>query len=147
METPRKPQRLRNAPVIDRLMFRTIVDPDGCWLWQGSTNGKGYGHIRSDMGGPIVAVHRVAYEHHHGPIPAGLEIDHLCKVRNCVRPDHLEAVTHAENVARTDRRATHCKHGHPFSPDNTKLDKRGMQTCRTCGRERMRAWRAARRSA
>lgn len=81
--------------------------------------------------------HRVAYTLAVGSIPDGLEIDHLCFVPACVNPDHLEAVTGLENKRRallhaTHPRSDHCGRGHEFSPDNTRLDPRGVRHCRQC---------------
>lgn len=112
---------------------------DGCWLWRGPTKPSGYGTFNA-LGLAAVA-HRVAYELSQGPIPAGLEIDHLCRNRACVRPDHLEPVTHQENVRRApkhpgswQRRLTHCKRGHPFTEDN--IYRLGnVRHCRECRRE------------
>lgn len=73
-------------------------DRNGCWLWRGGTNGLGYGHVGRN--GRTEYAHRVAYVLAGGEIPAGLVIDHLCRTTLCVRPDHLEPVTHAENHAR-----------------------------------------------
>lgn len=136
-------RRLRNAPLMARLMFRTTVAASGCWIWHGATNVKGYGHIRSDSDGPLVSVHRAVWEYLNGPIPPGHEIDHLCHVRNCVRPDHLDVVDHATNVRRR-RPVTHCKYGHELTDENVWLDPRhGGRNCRRCATERMRRWRAA----
>ena len=139
--------RLRNAPAIDRLMYRTALLNNGCWEWQGTKNPKGYGSIRRDMDGPKVAVHRLAYAEMVGPIPDGLEIDHTCFNRACVNPDHLEPVTHEENVNRGRRNQnhgkTHCIHGHAFDEANTSIDTLGRRVCKTCSRNRTAKYRSA----
>lgn len=76
--------------------------PNGCWLWVGSKTHDGYGNLK--RGGRIYVVHRYVYELVAGPIPEGLELDHLCFVRNCVNPEHLEPVTGAENRRRMHAR-------------------------------------------
>jgi len=83
---------------------KVVHGPNGCWLWTGSTRRNGYGstHGRTAYGRSVSTAHRWAYEDQIGPIPDGHEIDHLCGVRNCVRPDHLEAVTLQENRRRRD---------------------------------------------
>lgn len=109
-----------------------------CWEWQGA-KATGYGHFRFE--GRMVMAHRWAYEAMVGPIPEGLEIDHLCRNRPCVRPDHLEAVKSRENVLRSDGLAaqyaqrTHCNKGHEFTLENTiKFTDRPAtaRRCRTC---------------
>lgn len=150
-DQPNPHGRLRNRPVIERLMFRTALLDDGCWEWRGSKNPRGYGHIRKDDGGSLYAVHRVSYEHFLGPIPKGLEVDHTCFNRACVNPDHLEAVTHQQNVNRgrhnqNDGKSA-CLRGHDFTPENTSINTNGKRVCKTCARERMRDYRAARRTA
>jgi len=92
--------------------------------------------------------HRLTYEALVGPIPPGLVIDHLCRVPECVNPDHLEPVTHAENLARgigansRDRRAaqTHCPNGHALEGENLALSPAGGKVCRTCAINRARVW-------
>jgi hypothetical protein len=97
--------------------------------------------------------HRAFYEHHVGTIPDGLTIDHLCKVRRCVNPDHLEPVTRGVNVLRGDTitaanvRKTHCPRGHAYDEENTYTSKRGMRHCKACQRNRARAAAADRREA
>jgi hypothetical protein len=81
------------------------VDPNGCWIWQMSRNSGGYGLKWSPQQGRLMLAHRLYYERVHGPIPDGLQIDHLCEVRACVNPDHLEAVTPSVHNARTRKRS------------------------------------------
>lgn len=104
-----------------------------CWLWTGARDGNGYGRF-----GHLLA--------HHIPIgkpPKGLEYDHLCRVPGCVRPEHLEAVTHAENIRRGDApeamrqaqlKKTHCPRGHPYDEVNTQLKPGNKRSCRACAR-------------
>lgn len=93
-----------------------------CWLWTASTDRHGYG-VFGLATGKTRRAHIVAYEWERGPMPPGLELDHLCRMPSCIRPSHLEAVTHRENAARgmTGRwdRGGSCRRGHPFSSDNT----------------------------
>lgn len=136
--------RLNGVTVKEKLHLNNRVEGD-CWRWTGAHTPKGYGQLQ--VNGRRHAVHRLAYEHWIGPIPEGLEIDHLCQVRDCINPSHLEAVTHAENVRRTVERRAHCKQGHEFTPSNTRwVFKKGRQrasrACRTC----IRAWKVAARA-
>ena len=112
-----------------------------CWTWMGAKTAKGYGQIWVD--GKSDYAHRISFEMHKGPIPDGLEIDHLCENPSCVNPGHLEAVTHAENIRRAARRIdyansrkTHCMHGHALSGENLRPDKGGRRQCRECARRR-----------
>ena len=114
----------------------------GCWLWLGATNRDGYGPTKP-KGDKLRVAHRVIYEMLVGPIPDGLQLDHLCRVRPCVNPEHLEPVTCRENLLRTEgdgpgtkARQTHCKHGHPFDTENTGSDPRGGRFCKACRRIR-----------
>lgn len=123
-------------------------DPAGCWLWQGSINPCGYGQFRTNQfrshqsrGDTVIRAHRYAYLRFIGPIPEGLHLDHLCRVRSCVNPAHLEAVTNKENGLRgvgagaLNARKTHCPKGHPYSGDNVILEPRPWgfsRRCRAC---------------
>lgn len=104
--------------------------PGGCWLWLGSVLADGYGQARH---GKDTRAHRVAHEIFIGPIPGGLVVDHLCGVKTCVNPAHLEAVTQAENVRRANAHRTHCPHGHAYSGANVYI-RPGSNTraCRAC---------------
>lgn len=122
-----------------------------CWLWTGAvTGGGGYGHFRRD--GVSSVAHRTTYELLVGPIPVGLELDHLCRVRRCVNPAHLEPVTHLENVRRglggQQPRRSHCIRGHEFTPDNTYVKpSTGKRSCRACRRIHRDEYEARRRAA
>jgi hypothetical protein len=139
--------------VADRLMSKCISEPNsGCWLWTDSLSTYGYGRIR--VGKRVRKAHQVSYEIHVGPIPEGLHLDHLCAVRACINPAHLEPVTCRENLLRSPAtlaginvRKDTCKRGHPFDDENTivyvRRDRSGpMRRCRTC--EASRGKRAAR---
>ena len=117
--------------------------PGGCWLWTGHINPNGYGLFRTGgTGSPRVNSHRYAYERVIGPIPAGLHLDHLCRVRACCNPAHLEPVTCRENVLRSDSiqavnaRKTCCPQGHAYDYTNTRVDRLGRRNCRACNRAR-----------
>jgi hypothetical protein len=124
------------SELVVRLFSRFEMSADGCWLWTGKQSGPGYGGI--SVLGRKRYVHRVAHELFLGPIPSGFQVDHLCRVRLCFCPDHLEAVTQAENNARSESltarfaRQTHCKYGHPFNERNTRRTKQGARVCRAC---------------
>jgi hypothetical protein len=127
--------RANAATRFSRLVHKDVSVPNGCWYWIGSLTNRGYGHFR--LNGHFFGAHRVSYELVHGPIPAGMEIDHLCKMPLCVNPAHLEAVTGVENNRRSESptaingRKTHCIRGHEFTPENTYREPRGRH-CRKC---------------
>ena len=135
----------RGSAVIDRLMFRTALLPNGCWEWRGARNPKGYGNIRVDSYGPAKSTHRVAYVELVGPVPVGMEIDDLCRNRACINPGHLQVVDHA-----TDQRKTVCKNGHRMDAENTRLyvTPQGYEgrACRACARDFTRQYRARKAS-
>lgn len=139
--------------ISDRFMRFVSPDPNsGCWLWVGSDDGrsdagKGYGKFGVDLGGGRMrmrSAHRVSYEIFVGTIPEGLQIDHLCRVKCCVNPQHLEPVTAKENCIRAgagniQMARTHCPKGHPYSGGNlyVKRSKSGgdNRICRECAKE------------
>lgn len=117
-----------------------------CWLWRGQVSRAGYGQFRVARPDRMLLAHRWSYAHHVGPIPEGLELDHLCRVRQCVNPAHLEPVTPRENQRRSrsvsglNAAKTCCVHGHPFDASNTRVtSSTGERRCRTCARELTRA--------
>lgn len=133
---------------IERFNSQYAPAEDGCWTWLGSTD-KGYGLLGLKIGGTwrTVKAHRFSYELNVGPIPKGLQLDHLCRNRACVNPAHLEPVDNRTNSLRgqspvaLNARATHCPKGHEYTPDNTivKATRCGLgRECRQCGRERQR---------
>lgn len=134
----------RNVNTLETFWQRVDKDgAEGCWLWTGGRSPDGYGQFwMGGEGGRTLRAHRVAYEDLVGAVPEGLMLDHLCRVRHCVRPDHLEPVTNAENLRRgaEARRAEspHCPHGHLWTPDNTVYGSHGYRMCRTCRNEAIR---------
>ena len=125
-------------------LWNRVNKTSTCWLWQGSTNGR-YGQL--EHGGRRYLAHRLAYEVSVGPIPTGLYLDPLCHTTLCVRPDHLEPVTAAENSRRHAALTTSCPQRHPYTTENTYISKRNQRTCKTCRRLRERARQARLRGA
>lgn len=131
----------RKDPIARFNKYYSVDAASGCWLWTGCLDGNGYGKIGVDNVRKGVGAHRFSYELHVGPIPDGLQIDHLCRVRNCINPEHLEPVTSAVNTARgmsVQRRKeiasarTHCRYGHPFVSENLMRRKDGYKRCKQC---------------
>ena len=125
-----------------KLLKKIDKQKNGCWIWIGAIFNKGtksYGQIRI---GPrdnnkVFRAHRITYEYYIGKIPKELELDHLCRNTLCVNPDHLEPVTHYENMRRgywTTK--TKCIHGHEYTKKNTFINIRGHRECKMCKRLR-----------
>lgn len=114
-----------------------------CWLWIAGRNGSDYGRVQ--VAGRNRPAHRVVYELVVGPIAEGLHMDHLCRVPRCVNPAHLDPVPCRENLLRgygraaLNARKTHCKYGHEFTVENTRLTARGARACRACEHARREA--------
>lgn len=126
----------------ERFWRKVMPEPNtGCWFWMGAgLAGNGYGQFWD--GEKRVGAHRFSYELHKGPIPDGYGIDHSCNIGSCVNPDHLDAVTQAENMRRCFQRGrghnkvreTHCIRGHELTPENTFTRRDGRRRCRACMR-------------
>jgi hypothetical protein len=126
------------ARFLDKIEF----EPNsGCWLWAAAMFKNGYGKYRSDDGRTTYA-HRLSWQFEHGEIPDDLELDHRCRVRLCVNPGHLEAVTHQVNVLRGilfRGRKTHCPNGHEYKPETAyRHAKNGSWICLICRKDRYR---------
>jgi hypothetical protein len=138
----------KTVPVMERILRRCTVEYvpgvdaglGPCWLSGLADDGRGYSAVGTS-GTKVEKVHSVAYKLLVGPVPTGLELDHLCNVHRCFCPGHLQPVTHAENMRRADtfgrggaaaaRAKTHCPQGHPYDEANTYLAN-GRRTCRAC---------------
>jgi hypothetical protein len=141
----------------EQVSFWAKVDRDGplseraelgnCWVWTGYVMPSGYGFWQAN--GNKTSAHRYAYELANGTIQTGLHIDHLCRNRACVRGEHLEAVTQAENNRRAGptrvANKTHCPGGHAYAGENLYIAPNGQRVCRTCRGDRVRAFKAKRR--
>jgi hypothetical protein len=112
--------------------------PTPCHIWKGKPEGQGYGVIT--RGGVTHKAHRWRYLREVGPIPDGYTLDHLCRVKLCTNPEHMEPVSHRTNVLRgvgptaANAAKTHCKHGHPLSGENLRINAKGQRICRECER-------------
>lgn len=130
------------TPLVVRLESRMVKVANGCWEWTGPCNESGYGFLSRD--GKTGKAHRIAYELWRRPVPKGMDLDHLCRNRKCINPDHLEIVSRRTNVLRgvgltaQNAKLESCKNGHPFTNENTYRhgpDGR-WRKCRVCNRER-----------
>lgn len=113
-----------------KLLSKVRRSTNGCWEWTGSKDGAGCGRTR--IGDGHMSAHRAFYLMLRGPISIGLELDHLCRNIVCVNPDHLEPVSHSENMWRGKHATrTHCVNGHERTPENTYYNSR-QRACRIC---------------
>ena len=139
--------------LIEFRLLSKIKKTETCWLWEGQKNVNGYGKIgigsRTDKTNRMVYAHRLSYEIYVGPIPEYLTINHICKVRNCVNPSHLEAITLIENLKKADlgkntglkqRSKTHCPSSHEYDKRNVRIARDGSRKCKPCQTKRSREW-------
>ena len=137
-----------HSELLRRLDAKWIPEPNtGCWLWMGTINPIGYGILNTGIPGATRMAHRWSWTLRVGEIPPGMVLDHRCRVRSCVNPDHLRVVTKAQNTLENslcwpalNKLKKFCNRGHPFSGENLRLetDKDGYtrRKCRTCDREK-----------
>ena len=122
------------TPAHERFDAKVKIDESGCWLWTGYIDQKGYG-VFGVSAKELWKAHRYSYTQHVWEIPAGIQLDHLCRVRHCVNPSHLEPVTNQENTIRGNAarpKADRCRRGHRFDEANTYICPRGKRECKTC---------------
>lgn len=143
---PYQPEPDRFWPKVDKAGPVPECRPDlgPCWIWLAAPDGKGYGAF-SLTGRKITKAHIWSWTDANGPVPEGLELDHVCRVKLCVRPSHLEPVTHGENVSRARKARTTCRWGHDLS-DAAIRKSDGARLCRTCTREWSRAFKQRQRA-
>lgn len=139
---------MTNEELIRYVRARCIVQPNGCWLWQGGTDANGYGMFND--GGRTRYVHRAVCEAIHGPLPRELLARHTCNTPPCAAPEHLIPGTHSDNAkdaiaagvefGKLQSAKTHCPQGHPFDEANTYRRPNGARGCRTCMRLASQVW-------
>jgi hypothetical protein len=126
-----------NRSTLALFFAKVEVDASGCWVWRAARNNDCYGQFYAE------SAHRTSYRWFVGAIPAGWQVDHLCRNTWCVNPAHLEAVTRSANVQRANAAKGFCKYGHPWTVENTRLWKNGggkpIRMCAECNRRRSKA--------
>ena len=132
----------------EALFWRKVERTKTCWLWTGYINKEGYGEYMSEALTTRLA-HRIAFALDQGHLP-DMPLDHLCRNRHCVNPDHLEPVTvlvntRRSNVGLNSANKTHCPQGHPYDKDNT-LVYGGKRKCRKCKNQKAREYRARKKA-
>jgi hypothetical protein len=132
----------------EQRFWRKVQKTEGCWEWLACRNAFGYGVLKPPSFDKLMLAHRYTYELLVGPIPDGLQLDHLCRNRGCVNPAHLEPVTNRENCQRGQagafyRNKTHCPQGHPYDETNTYRTSVGGRMCKACITRRSKERRAA----
>ena len=136
----------RVASSVEKRFWAKVDKTKLCWRWTGTKSADGYGYFSVSPGSSPVLAHRVAYELTRGSIPEGLVVSHLCGNPSCVRPEHLKAQTWRETVlsgrgiTADEARREKCPQGHPYTPENTILDREGKRHCRECNRVRSREY-------
>lgn len=137
-----------------RFFAKVHKQPGGCWVWTAAKGHHGYGRFWSSSRGRTVQAHRWSYEEATGAtVPFGRELDHLCRNPGCVNPDHLEPVTHRENLLRGTgvvaqcARRTHCVNGHEYNEENTYVRPNGGRACKECNRRTSQKYRDKKKEA
>ena len=132
----KKFKRLQMHQYKEKLLAK-LDKSNSCWIFTDSLDKDGYGRVR--CGDKKIFAHRLSYQIFIGQIPDGLVIDHLCRNRSCANPEHLEAVSNAENIRRGEtgkilKDKTHCPQGHEYNENNTRIKKSGHRSCKECDR-------------
>lgn len=131
----------RPSPPNAELFWSRVEKGDGCWLWTGTLGNGGYGKFNGTV------AHRTAYQLSGRELHDGLTLDHLCRVKHCVNPAHMEEVTLAENLRRAFVLTDACRAGHPFDTPNARYVRGGQRACRECDRRNARTYKARKRAA
>jgi hypothetical protein len=136
----------RKVQPVAKKFWSHVQKTERCWLWVGVRSSDGYGRfeIRNHQVSKVFKAHQMSWILLRGPVPDGLQLDHLCRVRHCVNPDHLEPVTMAENIRRgispwgLNAQKTHCPRGHELMGPNLYVTPGGGRSCKTCRRDQTR---------